>query len=192
MTVQHILSIDPGKSSGIALGTFNDTEPYSLVNTWQFGGGLIGLRGWVVSRAFYDSYSDGEWVGKGIPGGVTTICEKFTPLQNTGFNLTLDSVEPLRGEGYLVGVGLMPDYPDPVWRRPNEMYLYGGKTLPEKKKRAYKFLKDNGMHLTGKTVGQPDAFDARSATLHGISYVMKVLGHKPTYQMVSEWNEENS
>lgn len=184
MSDRYILSIDPGLSSGIALGFASETEPYSLIKVWQFGGGAKALAEWI------EDWKNRRTLNGPLPDAINhTICEKFTPLQNAGFNLTLDSVEPLRGEGVLLALGVMPDHPDPTWRRPANMYKYGGKSLPEKKKRAYQFLKDNGMHLTGKTVGCPDAFDARSATLHGIAYAIDVLEHKPTFDLVSSWVE---
>lgn len=194
MTDRYVLSIDPGKSTGIALGVFSETEPYRLRNVAQWEGGLIRLRDeFNRTRGRLDESLATLFglSGVRVQDRWTTICEKFTPLQNQGFNLTLDAVEPLRCEGWLVGEGWMPDYPDPTWRRPASMYKYGGKSLPEKKKRAYAFLKDSGMHITGTTVGQPDAFDARSATLHGISYVIDVLEHKPTFDLVASWNERN-
>ena len=109
------------------------------------------------------------------------ICEKFTPRPNGKGGLTLASVEPLRIEGHLVGSGIMPDYPDKAWRQPSSQYFMcptRGMTLPEKKKAANKWLKDNGFYFTGRDVGCKDADDARSATLHALSYLRKF--HKPT------------
>lgn len=184
MTDTYILSFDSGKSSGIALGKVTDNSPYALIEAWQLEGGVSRLTQWV--RAYHDSGEDTWWVGRN-PLEVTTVAEKFTPLQHSNFNLTMDAVEPLRCEGALVALDVMPDYPSPEWRRPQDMYLYGGNTLVEKKKAGRKFLKDNGMYLTGKSVGCKDAHDAQSAIWHGISYAVKVLQHRPTFDMVSDW-----
>ena len=124
-------------------------------------------------------------------GPVEVCSEKFVPLGGKGFAQTLASTEPLRREGALIALGVMPDYPDPRWRRPNSMYLYGGKNLAEKKKRSRQFLKDTGNYVTGKDVGCKDSNDAMSATLHGISYTAQVLKHEPTYRLISDWVEQN-
>lgn len=196
MSDQYILSIDPGLSSGVALGRVPEGKPYELVKAWQASGGLAGVVGWLDDLC---AKQNDEWPWTAMVDGrlmyleeeMTIIAEKFTPLQGTGFNLTMKAVEPLRIEGALVALDVMPDYPDPRWRRPQEMYSYGGNSLKEKKALGRKFLKDNGMYVTGKTVGQPDADDARSAIWHGISYAAKVLKSKETFQMIADWSESN-
>lgn len=66
-----------------------------------------------------------------------------------------------------------------------------GGSLAEKKRRAHRFLKDSGFYVTGKDVGCKDANDARSAMLHGLSYLAQVVKHKPTYTLISNWTEKN-
>ena len=192
-----LISIDPGISSGICVGTYSDTEPFQLTHVFQIEGGLKGFvkdvrlveETWgeygflSVSREMFDLWDthrmgseDEEVVKEG-----EVICEKFTPRPNGKGGLTLASVEPLRIEGHLVGSGIMPDYPDKTWRQPSSQYFMcpaRGMTLPEKKKAANRWLKDNGFYFTGRDVGCKDADDARSATLHALSYLRKF--HKPT------------
>ena len=192
-----LISIDPGISSGICVGTCSDTEPFQLTHVFQIEGGLKGFvknvrlveetRGEYgflsVSREMFDLWDthrmgseDEEVVKEG-----EVICEKFTPRPNGKGGLTLASVEPLRIEGHLVGSGVMPDYPDKAWRQPSSQYFMcptRGMSLAEKKKAANKWLKDNGFYFTGRDVGCKDADDARSATLHALSYLRKF--HKPT------------
>lgn len=175
MTEGWVFAADPGKSSGLALIAY-DSSSVELVDAWQIEGGTYALI---------------EWLKFDRPNGPTVISEKFTPLSGGGFNQTLESVEPLRGEGALIALGLMPDYPDPKWRRPDRQYLYGGGSLAEKKRRAHRFLKDSGFYVTGKDVGCKDANDARSAMLHGLSYLAQVVKHKPTYDLISNWTEKN-
>ena len=91
-----------------------------------------------------------------------------------------------------MALGVMPDYPAPVWRRPNEMYLYGGKNVAEKRKSARVFLKDTGNYRTGSDVGEKNSDDSMSATLHGVSYVAKVLKHEPTMAMILDWGKQNA
>ena len=188
---QYILSFDPGKSTGIALGKITDTEPYSLVKAWQFEGGLQSLVNWI-----HDHF---EGHRPDVPGlfhlhgdefencrsfNTHIISEKFQPISHENYALTRDSVEPLRCEGALVAMNVMLDFPHPTWRQPKEMYLYGGNSLAEKKKNAHAFLKNSGMHVTGKEFGLKDANDARSAILHGISYAARVLAHRPTFEAI--------
>lgn len=184
MTTQYILSIDSGMSSGFALGKFDNENPYQLVKAWQIEGGLEGLLEWLKWH-----FTEGTlgWYVDITEDELLVISEKFQPINHENYALTRDSVEPLRCEGALIALGVMPHFPHPTWRQPKEMYLYGGRTLAEKKKSAYAFLKANQMHVTGKTVGCKDANDARSATLHGISYASRVLKHEPTSRMIQEF-----
>lgn len=185
MTRTHILSIDPGKSTGVALGYITDDAPYTLVNAWQIEGGLAGFLEWAADLP---QLPEGAWY---LPeGGLTTLSEKFQPINHSNYALTTESVEPLRIEGAMIAQGIMPDYDktEKRWRSPKDQYIVGGADLQDKKKRAHKFLKDSGMYVTGKDVGCKDANDARSAILHGVSYAMKVLKHKPTWTMVNDWS----
>ena len=170
---KYVLSFDLGRSSGVALGKYSETEPYSLVQAWQFGNGCEGLIDWLHHKHVKQPY--------------TAICEKYVPLSGKGFNQTLASVEALVAEGVLLAFGVMPFYPDPRWRRPVEMYFVGGKDKAEKRKRLKKFLKDTDNYVFGKELGQPDNEDSVSAIAHGIAYVMKIETHAPTFRMVADW-----
>lgn len=120
---------------------------------------------------------------------VTIIAEKFTARNTRGFSYTTASLEPLRGEGALIALGLMPDYTpnEKRWRDPGVQYLVGGKDKADKKKRQHKFLKDSDFYRTGKDLGAPDADDARSAMAHGIAYLAREVGNKPAYDLISTW-----
>ena len=124
---------------------------------------------------------------------VTIIAEKFTARNTKGFSYTTASLEPLRGEGALIALGLMPDYTpkEKRWRDPGVQYLVGGKDKADKKKRQHKFLKDSDFYRTGKDLGAPDADDFRSATGHGLAYLAREVGNKPAYDMISTWVERN-
>ena len=124
---------------------------------------------------------------------VTIIAEKFTARNTRGFSYTTASLEPLRGEGALIALGLMPDYTpkEKRWRDPGVQYLVGGKDKADKKKRQHKFLKDSGFYRTGKDLGAPDADDARSAMGHGIAYLAREVGNKAAYDLISTWVERN-
>lgn len=171
---KYVLSIDPGVSTGIALIRYAPDDPPTLEGAWQFGGGVAGLIDW---------YHDHE------TGGCTVIAEKFAARNTRGFAYTTASLEPLRGEGALIALGLMPDYTvaEKRWTDPKLQYLVGGKDLADKKKRQHKFLKANGFYKTGKDFGTPDADDFRSAAAHGIAYLAREIHHKPTFELLSSW-----
>lgn len=197
--MKYLLSIDAGKSSGVALFQYDDEVPAELAQAWQFGGGLSGFLRWWRSRTY--EYMEGAEVfflddesffparrkQIGNPSDdwrqhVDVVAEKFTPLQNKGFSLTLDSVEPLRIEGAMVAMGLVPDYGPavPSWQRPNQMYWVPGKNATEKRKNQTAWVKERfpELHLTGKDVDSPDADDARSALWHGMVWLRK--HHSPS------------
>lgn len=201
--MSYLLSIDCGLSSGIFLGRYSDTEPLTRVAVWQFGGVNDEVRGVVALLSWCDTHFDeddaefahlppGRMRTQNIPfGDLTIIAEKFTPLQNAGHSLTLDAVEPLRCEGALIAEGLMPaEFPHERWQRPDRMYFSGGTNLAAKKKASRAWLKSHGLLPTGKTVGQKDAHDAVSATLHAFAYMRKMngTGHAPTLEHY--WKEQ--
>lgn len=163
--------VDPGKSTGVALFEYGEERPAELVKAWQFDGGLSGFLGW------WRWLCEPDWHTFMLAGS-----EKFTPLQNKGFSLTQDSVEPLRIEGAMVALGIVPEYtPDsPLWQRPSEMYWVPGRNAAEKRKNQVAWIKERfpELHLTGKDVGAPDADDARSALWHGMVYLRKT--HLPS------------
>lgn len=199
MSEKTLISIDPGLSSSVVIGTYSDTEPYRRTHAFQFGDGLRGFMNEVKHYTDTDGFSDayGEtyfsvkdfylWYVKGS-NNVTFICEKFTPRPNpAGGGLALKSAEPLLCEGFLVSAGVMPYYShepkadNSLWRAPSQMYFSGGKNLSERKKLARLWRIKHGLHLTGKDVGQPDSDDANSATMHAISY-LRAIRHSPTLE----------
>lgn len=124
---------------------------------------------------------------------VTVISEKFTARNTKGFAYITASMEPLRGEGVLIALDLMPDYTpkEKRWRDPGLQYLVGGKDLADKKKRQHKFLKDIGFYRTNKdfpdSPSKDGADDFRSAAAHGLAYLARELHHKPTFELLSSW-----
>lgn len=167
---------DPGRSSGYVRLSFTDNTVPALESARQIEGGAFALT---------------RFLKRVEPQADITVSEKYVPLPGKGFHHTLDSVEPLRGEGVLIALGFMPDYPDSKWRRADRMYLHGGKSLTEKRKRSHRYLKESGYYVTGSDVGCKDANDVRSAILHGLSYLAQVVGHRPTFDSISSWVEEN-
>lgn len=187
---EYVLSIDTGVSTGIALLSFEEDSPTELVQGWQFTGGVAGLLKWWETL-------------QGIPFNhacavifedeTHLIVEKFTARNTRGFSYTTASLEPLRGEGALIALGLMPDYTlaEKRWRDPGLQYFAGGSGKAERKKRQHAFLKANGFYRTGRDFGTADADDYRSAAAHGINYIARELKHRPTWDMIVAWGGEN-
>ena len=209
MSDKYVLACDPGKSSGVALLAYNETEPAKLVKAWQFGNGVQGLIDWLDVHRLWDydcGYGSHEqfWIlpmtahpsssGYVWDSQLTVISEKFTPLQGKGFAQTLDSTLPLVCEGVLIAYGVMPVYDskEKRWQRPSLMYRHGGSTLAEKKKRSRAFLKKNGLYVLPKELGTPDNNDAISAILHGLNYLTHTLNHRPTWDAYYETESELS
>lgn len=175
MSRSYGLSIDPGMSNGACLfswGTEQD-EFFKQEDLWQFPGGAPGLA------QFLDAMEVRVLHGHPMIGSTLLtrlVVEKFTPRSGGEFALTRKSAEPLRGEGVLIGRGLLR-FID--WGEPSQQYFMGGATLPEKKKRSREFLKLYGLYVTGSMIGQKDADDAISAELHAIAWLRRKR-HMPT------------
>lgn len=212
---EYVLSMDPGLSTGISLLSFEEDSPAELVQGWQFTGGVSGLIRWLGGHwrnEDWDSYNDqpawpffvdrgtglylrGSEEGDWPLERVRIVAEKFTARNTKGFSYTTASLEPLRGEGALIALGLMPDYTvaEKRWRDPNHQYLVGGKDRADKKRRMHAFLKANGFYRTNSDF--PDsptkdvADDFRSATAHGINYIARELKHEPTWELIRSWSD---
>lgn len=157
--------IDPGRSTGIVWGSYSDTQPWTREGFAQIPDGVAGVVKWVSENKWSRKY---EWGS-----------EKFIPLSGNEFSHTLGSVEPLRVEGALIALGLLPaEYPAPQWQRADQQYFCGGDNVREKRKRSKAWLKEHGLYLTGRSVGQKDAEDVISATLHALSWARK--HHEPS------------
>lgn len=182
-----VLSIDPGLSTGIALLSFEEDSPAELVESWQFNNGVTGLVEWIRD---HDYGTDSVGIGD---SELTVIAEKFTARNTKGFAYTTASLEALPCEGALQALWLMPKYTvrEKRWRDPSLQYFAGGTGKAEKKRRQHAFLKDNGFYRTGKDFGTADADDFRSACAHGINYIARELKHRPTFDMIAAWGEEN-
>lgn len=191
--MKTLISIDPGKSTGIVIGTYSDTEPFKLTHYFQFEGGAEGFlekvtsyydeRGWPEDRLEIgpEVFDLGD---TGPSGSITVIAEKFTARGSANkFSYKTDALEPLRVEGAILALGLRP-----TWVSPQHQYFAGGESK-NSSTNAHRWLKDNGFHITGKHVGCPDANDARSALLHAISFLRRTE-HKPTLEKYFPEEEE--
>lgn len=158
-----VLAIDPGMSTGITLMVYEIGHQPEIANQWQFGGGLAGFT---------------EWCSTSLAGmhPESTVMERFTP-RPVAFSYSLDELEPLRIEGFATAV-----FSQVTWQDPPQRKLI--RTLPETEK----FLKVNEYWATGKDVGQKDADDANSATMHAIAF-LRNQAHRATINMLIEYGE---
>lgn len=175
-STKYLLSVDAGVSSGIALFRYSDNSAAELEYCWQFRGGLTGFIDW------YD-FEDPPWHRRNL----TVVAEKFLPRPVSGFSYTADTLEPLRIEGAMVTLKMLPDYQhggkNPNWQAPALQYFAGGKDKAEKKRRQHRWLKDHGFYVTNKqfpdSPAKDGADDARSAIAHGLVWFRRQK-HLPT------------
>lgn len=196
--MKTLISIDPGMSTGVIIGTYSDDTPFELTHAFQIEGGVEGF----VKRCYTDYiHVNGSTVSRFfLPiGGVTlgpdltVLVEKFTARGAAAgpFALKTDALEPLRIEGALIAMGV------PItWVQPPQQYILGGKDKAEKKKRQHAWLKENGYYIAPKDVNEtPElakknkADDARSATAHAISWLRRQK-HKPTLDYFRKEDDE--
>lgn len=172
------LSIDPGMSNGACLFSWGDDQPYKPERLWQFPLGAAGLGMWADHVGLKMSKAVPYYGQRHLDA---LVVEKFTPWNNPTkeFKLTQDSVEPLRGEGVLIGRGFGNSI---QWGQPGQQYFIGSPELPKevKRKLSKEFLKKHGFYITGSQVAHnKDAEDAISAQLHAIAWLRRKR-HMPT------------
>lgn len=172
--------------------SYNDEPNTRGFYSWKMGVHDDSLNVDSHTEYNYDSDNEDDWDTE-VPANTTVICEKFTARNTKGFSYTTASLEPLRGEGALIALDLMPDYTlaEKRWRDPSLQYFSGGTGKAERKKKQHAFLKANGFYRTGKDFGTADADDVRSAMAHGIAYIARELKHGATFDMIAAWGEEN-
>lgn len=195
--MKTLISIDPGMSTGVIVGTYSDDTPFELTHAFQIEGGVEGFLDNVSTPE--NGYGD-QLVNVKLPGPggvratfgeeveVTVLAEKFTARgsANTGFSYRTEALEPLRVEGAILALGI-----NPIWVSPQLQYFVGGESKAEKLKNRnawFKEHRDLGYYITGKDVGCKDADDARSALAHCISFLRREK-HLPTLSLFRK--EEN-
>lgn len=156
----RLLAIDPGKNTGIALGTFADDQPFELLTRWQVHGGVEGFRQWwKEERPDYD----------------VLVVEKFVLARND-FQADLT---PVFIEGALC-MDLEPqEWRKVVWQQRTQKALLTGyppeaKTKAQRQRVRFNFLKEFGLHAKGT-----DNDDSNDAITHALVYLKKQR-HLPT------------
>jgi hypothetical protein len=160
---EYLLSIDPGRSTGIAVGTFSDDDPYELVAVWQPRNGAVGFLDWWYSDWLYDTGF--------MPTRDLIVSEAFT-LRNNKF---VANVEPVRIEGVMLALGL-----DVVYQQPAMKSLVGDAVL-----------KRSGLYIENAQAREwfdhPDARDVNDAITHALAYLKRTL-HRPS--LLAYWPPE--
>lgn len=168
--VYYLLSVDPGKSTGIALGLYGEHVPYTRIKFWQVEGGTEGFCDWYLDH-------DGGMVDVvdhlvtlfGEDGGgekrrvrFQKVVEKF--ILNPGNTFTAD-LTPVEIQGALMAFGEAP-----VWHNRTDKVLVKDSVL-----------KENDLWVTGAMVECKDGRDVNDATIHALAHMIK-LRHKPTLE----------
>lgn len=156
----RILSIDPGKNTGIALGYFGDDQPFELLQRWQVHGGVEGFRAW--------------WMDK-RPDFDVLVVEKFILARNDfAADLTPRDIEGA------ICMALEPQEWQEVKWQPRTMkalltgYPPEAKTKAQRQRVRFNFLKEFGLFAKGT-----DNDDSNDAITHALVY-LKRTKHLPT------------
>lgn len=155
----RVLSIDPGKATGFALGFYDDSHPYTLEETWLTQDGIKGFREWYWNTPdnwFFEATNKFE-----------VVVEGFVLRQN-GFLASLLGVEII---GFIKG---LDQYDNVFWQSRTDKSF--SKT---NKKAADELLKEHGLWQTGKKFNHTDGRDVNDAIIHGLAH-MKKIRHEPS------------
>ena len=153
----RLLSLDPGKNSGIALGHYDDSAPYTLVDRWQQHDGLEGfIYWWENERPLFD----------------VIVVERFVLDPSNQFTADLT---PKEIEGALKA----------LWRGPIVWQLRGDKGAlcgypPSAKTKAQRQrVRNLWLDRFGLFVPGEDNQDSADAIVHSLVY-LKRQRHLPT------------
>lgn len=161
---KFLLSLDPGKQTGIAAGFYGDNQPYTLLKVWQVSDGVTGFINWWKTDGTKEIKLR-EW---GFMQPTQIVSEKFI-LRSNAF---VADTEPLLIEGALQALWSLPV----AWQQRSDKSLVTDQTLRE-----------NGLWHTGKQVQWKDARDTNDAIIHALAYLKKNK-HIPTLEKY--WGKE--
>lgn len=163
-----LVSLDPGKVTGCAIGCFTDTTPYERLDYFAIQGGLEGFIDFAESRWCCEETMS-LWEDPLHEGlDPILISERFV-LRSNAF---VADTTPLLIEGAMAAWHL-----DPVYQLRSDKAL-----VPDQ------ILKDNGWWVTGKMCGWKDGRDVNDSLIHALVY-LKRKKHEPTLRKL--WPEES-
>lgn len=163
-----LLSVDPGKSTGIAIGYYDAITPYRLLHRWNILGGLAGFEAW--------------WYEAHAPGGILEaqnydlVVEHFRLSSKNKFVADLTPKE-IEGAIHILNNAM---YARPItWQpRTDKASLIGYppecKTQTQRQRFRFNFLKRFGMFAPGTRND-----DSNDAITHALIY-LKRAKHAPS------------
>lgn len=157
----YLLSIDPGKNSGVSLGFYDDGTPYTLTERWQVHGGVDGFKRW---------WREGHW-----KRADKLVVEKFILASDNEFTADLT---PVAVEGAL-SVLLDDSHLVAVWQPRSEKaglvgYPKSAVTKAQRQRVRFDFLKEFGLYAPGE-----DNTDSNDCVVHSLVFLKK-RQHVPT------------
>lgn len=159
-----LLSIDPGKSSGIVLGYYDAITPYRLLERWNVLGGLQGFLYW-----WDEQISSGEMVFDEL------VVESFCLDPDNKFSADLT---PVHIEGALMTLMRESDIPI-IWQPRTDKaalkpYPPDCKTVTQRQRFRFDFLDRWGMFRAGAA-----SDDSNDAVCHALIHLKKIK-HAPS------------
>lgn len=161
----RLLTIDPGLSTGVALGFYDDTTPYTLLERWNVLGGVPGFV---------------QFIGEGHVASADQLVSESFVLRDNDFAADL---VPVRVEGAILTLQALgsPHLPARVtaWQPPSDKgsligYPADCVSNTQRQRFRFDFLDRFGLFIPG--TAQDDAHDAIT---HSIVFLRRKR-HRPT------------
>lgn len=216
--MKRLISIDPGQSTGLVVGSYSDTEPLRLDHAFQIEGGVEGFlkavhvshgEDWdmnlygfmyVLGKSF-ELYSDRE---KDLHEDPNECDDENCLCYETVRTSSTVLVEKFTARGSAnagfsyrtealeplrVEGAILALGIEPTWVQPPQQYFLPGDGKADRKKKQHAWLKEHGYYIAPKDVGCKDSDDARSALAHCISWLRRQK-HKPTLELFRGEDDE--
>ena len=161
----YLLSIDPGRSTGIALGFYDSITPYRLVGRWNVLGGVEGfIHWWGTTEILFDEI----------------VAESFVLDPDNKFSADLT---PVQIEGVLINLLWSSDL-SIIWQPRTDKaglkpYPRNCMTSTQRQRFRFDFLDQFGLFAAGAAND-----DSNDAITHGLVHLKRVK-HMPT--MLAFW-----
>ena len=170
----YLMTIDPGKSTGIVLGYYDAITPYRLLERWNVLGGLEGFLYW-----WEEHIISGETVFDEL------VVESFCLDPDNEFSADLT---PVHIEGALMTIMRDSDIPI-IWQPRTDKaalkpYPPDCKTTTQRQRFRFDFLDQYGMFAKGEA-----STDSNDAVTHSLVH-MKKIGHAPS--LLAFWKPRRS
>lgn len=154
----RVISIDPGKATGIAMGYYDESHPYQLAEAYLSQDGIEGFREWWigVDGTEYLDDPDTEFVVEGFVLRQNNFLPSLLGVEIIGFLKGMDQSKKIFWQSRT----------DKSFSRTN-------------KKAADELLKAHDLWQTGKKFNHKDGRDVNDAIIHALAH-MKKIRHEPS------------